>query len=213
MRHTDKKTGTTKANKDLKQVYVLLSAMQEEKPITPVQLEVKEFYSANGGLYLTVVLTKIKESEVISKASAGIAAGTPSLFSDSEISVRDLIGNVNSRDGRFLKYVPDGFLNDAQRAVKQSALKSQAEEYAAYTIDGKGALLIEKGPNGDQKASVQEDERRKEVLRRYREAAEKLEREREKNIPRLTPEQKRELAEWNKRFPRLKMSEEEFLNR
>ena len=153
--HEDKKTGTKRANKDLKQVYVLFSAMREEKNIqagkgihretfiTPVLLEVKENYTADNGLYLTVALSKINESEVVSKASAGKAAGTPSLFSDSEVSIRELIGNVNVKDGRFLKYAPDGFLSDEQRVAKQRALQRQAGEYAAYTIDGKGSLTIE----------------------------------------------------------------------
>lgn len=98
----------------------------------PVQLEVKEFHDAGAKLYLDVVLTKI-EAEVLGTTSASDAGGPLSLLSASTIiSLRQLFENVNPADGRFLKYVPDGFLNEAQKNAKAQALRQQEQEYAGY---------------------------------------------------------------------------------
>lgn len=145
--HTEKKTGTTKANPDLKQTYVLLGAVKDGEMIIPVQMEVKEFFKNDTGLYMTVTLSKINGSEVISDPTPGEAGAADRLFSDPTYSIRKIIENVNAEDGRFLKYAPDGFLNEEQKVAKQKALRNQAEEYAAYTIDGEGKLTVENSKN------------------------------------------------------------------
>lgn len=129
--HTDKKAGTVRENKKLKQTYVLTSAYRDGSSIVPVQLEVKEFHDTGAKLYLDVVLTKI-EAEVLGTTSASNAGGPLSLLSASAISLRQLFENVNPADGRFLKYVPDGFLNEAQKNAKAQALRQQEQEYAGY---------------------------------------------------------------------------------
>lgn len=129
--HTDKKAGTVRENKNLKQTYVLASAYRDGSSIVPVQLEVKEFHDTGAKLYLDVVLTKI-EAEVLGTTSASNAGGPLSLLSASAISLRQLFENVNPADGRFLKYVPDGFLNEAQKNAKAQALRQQEQEYAGY---------------------------------------------------------------------------------
>lgn len=129
--HTDKKAGTARENKKLKQTYVLTSAYRDGSSIVPVQLEVKEFHDTGAKLYLDVVLTKI-EAEVLGTTSASDAGGPLSLLSASTISLRQLFENVNPADGRFLKYVPDGFLNEAQKDAKAQALRQQEQEYAGY---------------------------------------------------------------------------------
>ena len=129
--HTDKKAGTVRENKNLKQTYVLTSAYRDESSIVPVQLEVKEFHDVGAKLYLDVVLTKI-EAEVLGTTSASNAGGPLSLLSASAISLRQIFENVNPADGRFLKYVPDGFLNEAQKDAKAQALRQQEQEYAGY---------------------------------------------------------------------------------
>ena len=129
--HTDKKAGTARENKNLKQTYVLTSAYRDGSSIAPVQLEVKEFQDTGAKLYLDVVLTKI-EAEVLGTTSASDAGGPSSLLSASTISLRQLFENVNPADGRFLKYVPDGFLNEAQKDAKAQALRQQEQEYAGY---------------------------------------------------------------------------------
>ena len=141
--HTEKKRGTKKENPDLKQVYVLLGAMKDGESIIPIQMEVKEFKNANGGLYMTVAMTKIKESDVVKKLQAGESAAATSLLSDSSISIQDILRNVKAEDGRFLKYAPDAFLNDEQKAAKRRAIQRQTEEYASYKVDGNGKASVE----------------------------------------------------------------------
>ncbi|MCI6957800.1 MAG: hypothetical protein MR763_10715 [Clostridiales bacterium] len=129
--HNEKKTGTTKANKDLKLVYVLVSGFKDDLNIVPVQMEVKTFWSSDPKLYLTVALTKI-DSEVLEKAPESIDADTPLLFPESTYSLQSLFKNVNPKDGRFLKYVPDGFLYNEQKLSKKNALEKQEQEYDLY---------------------------------------------------------------------------------
>lgn len=129
--HRDKKVGTSKENGQLKQIYVLLSAYAESGMVTPVQFEVKEFTDNQNRLYLAVTLSK-KESEVVENSPGRKTDGSHPLFSDSKISITDIFRNVNSEDGRFLKYVPDGFLSEAQKAAKQEAIAKQEKEYSGY---------------------------------------------------------------------------------
>ena len=59
-----------------------------------------------------------------------------------------------------MKYAPDGFLNEDQKAAKQKALRRQAKEYAAYTIDGARNFNVEEQSNEEtetQEATDQED--------------------------------------------------------
>lgn len=126
--HTDKKVGTIKENKDLQQVYVMLGLMKDGERYVPIQFEVKEFKTRENQLYLTIALKNI-DSEVVEQGSRNNVDGVPALFSESNISVADIFQNVNTKDGRFLKYVPDGFLNEDQKLVKREALSE--DEYRA----------------------------------------------------------------------------------
>lgn len=117
--------------------------MKDGESIIPIQMEVKEFKNANGGLYMTVAMTKIKESDVVKKLQAGESAAATSLLSDSSISIQDILRNVKAEDGRFLKYAPDAFLNDEQKAAKRRAIQRQTEEYASYKVDGNGRASVE----------------------------------------------------------------------
>lgn len=156
--HTEKKRGTKKENPDLKQVYVLLGAMKDGESIIPIQMEVKEFKNANGGLYMTVAMTKIKESDVVKKLQAGESAAATSLLSNSSISIQDILRNVKAEDGRFLKYAPDAFLNDEQKAAKRRAIQRQTEEYASYKVDGNGRASVEvSGINNRTAAELQRE--------------------------------------------------------
>lgn len=129
--HGDKKVGTSRENKDLKSTYVLVSAYMDGNSIVPVEFEVKVFWSSDPKLYLVVALTKI-DSEVLEKAPESIDADTPSLFPESTYSLQSIFRNVNPKDGRFLKYVPDGFLNAEQKRAKYEALALQEKEYKGY---------------------------------------------------------------------------------
>ena len=99
--------------------------------------------SEYGGLYMTVAMTKIKESDVVKKLQAGESAAATSLLSDSSISIQDIFRSVKAGDGRFLKYAPDAFLNDAQKAEKRRAIQRQTEEDASYKVDGNGRASVE----------------------------------------------------------------------
>lgn len=99
--------------------------------------------SEYGVLYMTVAMTKIKESDVVKKLQAGESAAATSLLSDSNISIQNIFRSVKAGDGRFLKYAPDAFLNDKQKAAKRRAIQRQTEEYASYKIDGNGRASVE----------------------------------------------------------------------
>lgn len=131
--HPEKKVGTARENPDLLRTYVLVSAFKDGKTVVPVQLEVKEFRQRGKSLYMTVMLTKI-DLEVMDTGVPGETGNVPHLFSRSTISLRQLFENVNVKDGRFLKYVPDGFLNEKQKEAKQVAFQKQKEEYAGYGV-------------------------------------------------------------------------------
>ena len=99
--------------------------------------------SEYGGLYMTVAMTKIKESDVVKKLQAGESAAATSLLSDSNISIQNIFRSVKAGDGRFLKYAPDAFLNDKQKAAKRRAIQRQTVEDASYKIDGNGRASVE----------------------------------------------------------------------
>ena len=127
--HAEKKLGTSRANQDLKQVYVLLGAFKDDQQLIPVEFEIKEFYSADAGLYLTVTLTKI-DTGVLEKTPTDVSVGdTSSLVPMSTYSLQSIIENVNPADGRFLKYIPDSFLSQAQLEAKRTAINKQNAEY------------------------------------------------------------------------------------
>lgn len=128
--HNEKKTGTSRENKNLETAYVLVSAFRDGKKI-PVELEVKKFRGRNSSLYMTVMLTKI-DLEVVETGVSEKIGNVPSLFSRSIISLQQFFKNVNPQDGRFLKYVPDGFLSNEQKEAKQTAFEKQNAEYASY---------------------------------------------------------------------------------
>lgn len=86
---------------------------------------------------------KKKESDVVKKLQAGESAAATSLLSDSNISIQDIFRSVKAGEGRFLKYAPDAFLNDAQNAAKRRAIQRQTEEGASYKIDGNGRASVE----------------------------------------------------------------------
>ncbi len=124
--HTDKYKGTRRENQRLKQTYVLLGAFRNEKYISPVQFEVKEYTDKQNRLYLAVNLTKI-EPEVMANTALETNQVRTKLFSSSNISISDIFKKINTFDKKFLKYVPDGFLNKEQRTAKNEAIKEENE--------------------------------------------------------------------------------------
>ena len=123
--HGDKYRGTHRADPLLERVYVLVSAY-EDGGIVPIQLEVKEYQEQDNQLYVAVTLNKI-EAGVFTTAQhfqheAGVLSVAVPGFN---LSLRELFANINPEDGEMLKYVPDGFLDGAQRAAKARALERE----------------------------------------------------------------------------------------
>lgn len=111
---------------------MLISAFSDKSNVAPVQLEVKNFENQPNGLYLTAVLTKIKEPAVITESLLGSKTDSTPLVADSAISLSQLFANVNPSDKRFLKYVPDNFLSTEQIEAKHEAQKSDYKNYNRY---------------------------------------------------------------------------------
>ncbi len=125
--HTDKGKGTLKEQRGLKQVYVLLSVMREGNTVIPVQFEVKQYVDENNRLYLAVALTKI-ETGVVGNTASDKQMAT-SLIPISNISIPELFSKINPKDGKFLKYIPDEFLNASQIEAKKQALSDDETKY------------------------------------------------------------------------------------
>lgn len=121
-----------KSNLGLKKTYVLISAFSDKSNVVPVQLEVKNFENQPNGLYLNVILSKIKESAVMTESLLGSKTDSTPLVADSAISLSQLFANVNPSDKRFLKYVPDNFLSTEQIEAKREAQKSDYKNYNRY---------------------------------------------------------------------------------
>ena len=115
----------------LKNVYVLCSAFQNDTDIIPVKLSVKEFSDKTNRLYIAVALEGIKKDRV---ESAGVQDNLTHIHtSPVTISIKDIFENVNIKDGDFLKYVPNQFLNDEQIKAKEEALENDRKKYFGDT--------------------------------------------------------------------------------
>ena len=139
--HTDKGKGTQRENRRLKQVYVLMSAMQDGRYIIPVQFEVKQYVDDNNRLYLAVALTKIETGVMVHTAfETQMRTG---LLPISNISILELFAKINPKDKNFLKYVPDEFLNAEQLNGKELALEIDKKKYAKVSDNEKYSLDID----------------------------------------------------------------------
>lgn len=114
-----------KTDPTLDNVFVLMSAYQDGEHIVPVKLEVKKFKDKQNTLYVAISLEKIKMTEVSEQGNTknGVTQGSRSV----NVSIARIFSKINPSNKNFLKYLPDGFLNDAQRVAKQEALKEDAD--------------------------------------------------------------------------------------
>ena len=113
--------------------YVFASAFATDNGYVPVLLEVREFTDGTKStLHVAVSLQEIERSRIVGHNNdSKITAEPYPLPASSTIKVADLFGNVNPNDGRMLKYIPDGFLNDEQKVAKQKAIEEEKEYIAA----------------------------------------------------------------------------------
>ena len=109
-------------------------------------MEIKESNEAGSKLYMTVAMAKIE---------AGVVGSTPgvnrtrSLLPASTYRLADIFAEIKPHDNHFLKYIPDGFLNEAQIEAKRRALEEDAQRIARYEkkrhsigeVDSKGRKL------------------------------------------------------------------------
>ena len=126
--HTDKGKGTNKEKRGLEKVYVLFSALKDQEKIIPVQFEVEQYLSEENRLYLSVALTKI-EIGVMGNTASDEQKAT-SLLPISNISIADIFSKINPIDRKFLKYVPNQFLNEEQIKAKNEALEIDKKKYS-----------------------------------------------------------------------------------
>lgn len=122
--HTDKYTGTKRADANLKELHVLLGAFAENGHVVPVQLEIKEYKKTakkDHKLYVTVTVNN-KKAGIETLATHGVSTtASKSATPASEISVADIVKNVNPQNGDLLRYLPDDMLTQAQIESKQAA--------------------------------------------------------------------------------------------
>ena len=109
-----------KIDPTLNNVFVLMSAYQDGDFIIPVKLEVKQFKDKQNTLYVAISLEKIKKTEVSGQGNTenGVTQNSRSV----NISIARIFEKINPSDKNFIKYIPDGFLNEEQRAAKKTAL-------------------------------------------------------------------------------------------
>lgn len=88
---------------------------------------------------IAVSLHKIEKSRIVGHNTDIVSDGSPYPLPASTIRLVDLFASVNVEDGRLLKYIPGGFLNDAQLAAKQTALEEQ-REYVDKKNSGKKSI-------------------------------------------------------------------------
>ena len=113
-----------KEDPTLANMYVLVSAFKEGDDIVPVKLEIKEFKDKENALYVAIALESIKNDGVSEVRGAKSVA---QISRPSNISIADFFEKINPSDKSFLKYIPDGFLNEEQKAAKRDAIRKYNE--------------------------------------------------------------------------------------
>ncbi|MBQ9113915.1 MAG: hypothetical protein IJY05_03225 [Clostridia bacterium] len=111
-----------KADGTLKNVYVLVSAFEDDGRIVPVKLEIKEFLDKKNTLYVAIALESIKKDKFSRQEVAkGVAQQYRPL--SSTISISDLLGNVNPFDKDFYKYIPKMFFENKNKGESDSEIR------------------------------------------------------------------------------------------
>ncbi|MBQ3124984.1 MAG: hypothetical protein IJC09_06160 [Clostridia bacterium] len=97
-----------KVDTSLKEMYVLVSAFEDGENIIPVKLEIKEFNDRTNKLYVAIALEGIKKNEVVKQENTNNSV--TQALARSNISISQLLKNVNPKDKDFIKYIPKQFL-------------------------------------------------------------------------------------------------------
>ena len=117
-------------------MYVLVSAFQDGDYITPVKLEIKEFFDKPNSLHVAIALENIQIDKLVNKKSgittegntvSGVTQSAPPL----NVKLSDLFANVNPKDDSFLKYVPKQFF-ESNNAVVMKSSRNTSQHDAEY---------------------------------------------------------------------------------
>lgn len=100
-----------KTDPTLNEMYVLVSAFEDGENIIPVKLEIKEFNDKENKLYVAVALESIKKNEVVKEGNTKNSVTQASRSFN--ISLSQLLINVNPNDTDFLKYIPRQFFDNS----------------------------------------------------------------------------------------------------
>ncbi len=126
--HDDKYAGTIRADKRLKNIYVMMGIFENKGSLYPVEIVVKNRVDGKNNLYMEVVLNaidKIKGNEISSKAAEKNQRHSPPSF-PYEVNITDVIRNVNSEDAKFLKYFPKKMLSKEQLVNVEEATEKDS---------------------------------------------------------------------------------------
>lgn len=151
--HSDRYKNTYREDKSLIRDNILVNAFQVEDTIIPVEIHIKERKGAKGQAYVTVTVGKIKTEDSVAGISGENMPHIPRESSVS-ISIAQIVRNVNSKYGNFLKYFPDYMLTKEQLQSKRDSLEK--EERKLEEIKEKTKNIIE------------EEQRRKEERQKQR---------------------------------------------
>ena len=129
----------------------MLGGFVDNDYFVPVRFGVKVSRTGRNNLYVVISQDKIKKDKVIKPRSRKNIEPNDSRLSD--ISISKVLENVNSED--IIRYVPDGFLSEAQRKIKYEAI-AETIKYTNDKNDKKYKEYIEKGKLSEAKRMVDE---------------------------------------------------------
>ncbi len=116
-----------KVDPTLQNVYVLVSAFQDGRYITPVKLEVKEFSDKQNALYVAIALESIEKDRVIMQGTSKNRVAQVTRLS-STVSIVDFLKNVNPDDTNFTKYFPEQVRTEEQSKRLNEITKKDEEK-------------------------------------------------------------------------------------
>ena len=137
-KHPDKYKGTSREDRNLEAVFVMVSAFRDGDYVIPVQLEIKKSSNDGGRLYLTVAMTKIEASVLGGTVDENQALHL--IPASITYNLADIFRKINPQDGHFLKYLPDGFLSEVQKESKRKAIEEDDVRISSYKLSTYGGM-------------------------------------------------------------------------
>lgn len=148
--HKDRYKNTPREDRNLRQMFVLASAFQDEVYIYPVKLEIKDFIKGQKDkLYVSIVLPAIEKSSLGADASRTTSSEHSEGELSSDYKLSDLLTKVkeNPASADLGKYIPSQF--KASEAKLSLDVDSQGKELTdgqkEYFADESPLLLDENG--------------------------------------------------------------------